>query len=117
MSWRIDVPGVVRVLEQRVLKAAARAEKRSTRLACVTNRRQRTIGVAIGTAGHTPDAGVGREQLLRIANRTRMYPVGMNLDANALGSSRQGQRNRAMSNHRFVVIADQCNVYHAAILS
>ena len=109
------VPGLAqstdisRVLDQRMLKSAARAEKRAALLASVSNCRQCAIRICVRAGGHAPDS----IELLKLSPRV-MNGRGVNPDnfrCDPTMHCREAQRfgNCLMSNNRGIEISNERN--------
>src|SRR5262249_46945549 len=78
---RSESPYRLCVLHDRVLKSAARPEKRAAGLPSEANRLQSATRVGVRAGGNTPDAVVLRKSIGRLAReRRRVQPIPMPID-------------------------------------
>ena len=110
---------VTRVLNDGVLKPAARPEEWATIFACVLNGKQCAFHVAIGTRWYTPQP-VERRDTRNIADFLCENPLQLDFHRSGIGGKLQGDRYGLMRGYRRVVIANEADenaLLHSSLLS
>src|SRR5260370_10382875 len=97
------------ILDQRVLKSAAGAEKRTPVFPGVADGIKRTNRVRIGARRYAPDAVEAAKPGVRARDGTAVDPQGLNLDAMLRTGQLQRLLNRLVSHDRRVNLSHPCD--------
>ncbi len=109
MRGVVEAADIARVLDERVLKASAGAEKRTRLFAGESNRRERSFGVGIGACGNAPDSVEGREIGRRVLDGAGVDPDGFDCGVPGGSGEAQSFRNGLMGDDGRIVISDEGN--------